>query len=999
MATVGIQIRAGLHTGECVRRNEDVQGIAVHIGARVSALAQAGEVLVTGTVRDLVIGSGLAFADRGARRLKGVPGEWHIYAATTAGAEPATELAAAPPQPAARTDDALVGRERELRELTGVVDAALEGRGAIVLLGGEPGIGKSSLSEAVARHAQERGAAVMVGRCWESGGAPAYWPWVQALRGHVRAADPQALRVQVGTDGPELAPLLPELAAIVPEGAGTPAPDTEGARFRLFAAIAAFLHRAAAAQPLTVFLDDMHAADPASLLLLRYLADELAREPIAVVACHREAEPGSTLAEILPELARAASAHRVSLRGMAGAETAKLLELTTGNAPSPELVARVQAQTAGNPLFAIEIGRLLAADEQPQERLPIPEGVTEVINQRLLHRSERCREVLVLASVVGREFAIEPLERVSDLAEEELYDALEEAESARLIGEVPGASGRLRFSHVLMRDALYDDLPAARRLRLHRRVADALESLYARGPEPHAAELAHHYLQAGSGAADKALAYATLAGDQAASQYGYEEAARHYASALEILEATEAPDEERTGELLLSLGDALGRAGSEAESKEALRRAAQLAERAGRPDQLARAAFSYGGRFGWARAGTDPALVPLLERALEALGERDDPMRVRLLARLSAARRDDRRSDRRVALAREAVAVATRIGDPAGEAYAVAAAFFASEAVESAGNGIAVGAKLIALAEQMGGDREQEFLARDIRLQSFWIRGDRAALDVEFDLVQQLAEELRQPARRWWVSACRTMIALMEGRFAAGEKLIAETLALGHGSASWNAAVSHRLALFVLRHAQGRLAELEDTISRAVHEFPTLPRFQCALAHLYGELGREREARTVLGDLLARDLAEEHVDAEWLFSVNLLADPAASLADEDAAVKVYDLLLPHERLYARAPVEAAFGAVARSLGVLATTLRDYEAAERHFEDAMEMERRMRARPWLAHAQRGLAAMLLARGEPGDAARAATLQREALETYRALGMDAWAARVAQPSSRS
>ena len=199
----------------------------------------------------------------------------------------------------------------------------------------------------------------------------------------------------------------------------------------------------------------------------------------------------------------------------------------------------------------------------------------------------------------------------------------------------------------------------------------------------------------------------------------------------------------------------------------------------------------------------------------------------------------------------------------------------------------------------------------------------------------------------------------------------------------------------MLRREQGRLAELEDTIRRSVHEYPSLPRFPCALAHLYGELGRERDARAALGLMLSRDLAREYLDAEWLFTISLLADPCARLGDREGAERLYSMLLPYESLYAQAPVEATFGAIARGLGVLATTLRRFDDAERHFDVAIEIERRMGARPWLAHAQHDLGAMLLARGASGDSERARLLLDEALAGYRELGMDAWAARVEAP----
>jgi tetratricopeptide (TPR) repeat protein len=235
------------------------------------------------------------------------------------------------------------------------------------------------------------------------------------------------------------------------------------------------------------------------------------------------------------------------------------------------------------------------------------------------------------------------------------------------------------------------------------------------------------------------------------------------------------------------------------------------------------------------------------------------------------------------------------------------------------------------------------------------------------------------------------MLALMEGRFAEAEQLVSETLDLGQRAESWNALVSQRLALFVLRRAQGRLAELEDTIRRSVHEYPSLFRFRCALAHLHCELGRERDARAAFDDLLSGDLGREYVDAEWLLSLSLLADPCAFLGDRDAAAKLHSLLLPYEHLYTEAPVEATFGSVARGLGVLATTMGRFEDAERHFDVAIDTERRMEARPWVAHAQHGLASMLLVRGAAGDGERANALLDKVRAAYRELGMESWVAR--------
>jgi tetratricopeptide (TPR) repeat protein len=271
--------------------------------------------------------------------------------------------------------------------------------------------------------------------------------------------------------------------------------------------------------------------------------------------------------------------------------------------------------------------------------------------------------------------------------------------------------------------------------------------------------------------------------------------------------------------------------------------------------------------------------------------------------------------------------------------------------------------------------------------------GDRPGVDLELETLNRMAEELRQPAQRWYTAAAETALALMEGHFDGAERQIAATLAAGRLAQSWNATVSERIALFMLRRAEGRLAEVEDAIGRSVREYPALFRFRCAYAHLLADIGREREARAAFDEVLSRDLAREHLDAEWLFGMNLLPDVCARLRDERAAARLYELLTPHAGRYAHAPLEASAGSIERGLGVLAVVLRNYDDAERHFEGAIELERQMGARPWLAHARHDLAAMLLAQGGAAGRERADAHLDEALSAYRDLGMQAWYGRAA------
>ena len=923
--------------------------------------------------------------------------EQAVLAQDPALAWPTVKAVEVAPVPDAGPRRAFVGRAGELAELVTGLDGALAGHGRLILLAGEPGIGKSRLAEALLEHARARGAAVLVGRCWEAGGAPAYWPWIQALRVYIGDTGSEQLRGQLGAGAADLVQLLPELRERFPE-LPEPAPlEGEGARFRLFEAVRSFLVSAADARPLVVVLDDVHAADEPSLLLLQFVARGLDASRLLVVGAYRDVDPTlrDALTAALAELVREAHTTHLALTGLTPASVAEYVELTTGIEPAPGLVDAIHAETEGNPLFVAEVVHLLAAEGRVEEAdapMRIPPGVRAVIGRRVARLSARCQALLLSASVIGREFGLDALAALSELEPDELMDVLNEAMAERVLDDVPGAPGRARFGHALIRDTLYDGLTAARRMQLHREAGEALEAVYSSDPEPHLAELAQHFVAAAPlGVADKAIEYARRAGDRAAIQLAFEEAARQYAIALTL-----ADDQLERCELLLALGDAHARAGNSAASKQAFREAAELAERGGLAQQLARAALGYGGRFAWVRASADAGLVPLLERALSAIEERDSPTRVSLLVRLAAAARDDPSRERRVALAEEALDIARRSGDSVTLAAAIEGHWIAVEGPELylSGDAVEVADELIALGKQAG-DNERVFAGHDHRLHCLWVLADRPGVDVELEALRALGAELRQPAQRWHVGTGETMLALMEGRFEEAERLVAETLAVGQRAESWNAAVSHRLELFVLRREQGRLAELEDTIRRSVHEYPSLPRFPCALAHLYGELGRERDARAALGLMVSRDLAREYLDAEWLFTISLLADPCARLGDREGAERLYSMLLPYESLYAQAPVEATFGAIARGLGVLATTLRRFDDAERHFDVAIEIERRMGARPWLAHAQHDLGAMLLARGASGDSERARLLLDEALAGYRELGMDAWAARVEAP----
>jgi DNA-binding SARP family transcriptional activator len=891
-----------------------------------------------------------------------------------------------------------VGREREVRELLRGLDEALAGEGRLFLISGEPGIGKSRLVEQLARGARERGAEVLVGRCWEAGGAPAYWPWVQAMRAYVRERDPELLRTQLGRGAPDIAQILPELNELLGQLPAPPTGDPEGARFRLFEATVWFLRAASAGQPVVLVFDDLHAADAPSLLLLQFVAGALAETHLLVVGAYRDVDPSlrDPLAEALDELRRQPVTRSLPLIGLPEADVSSFVSLATGLEPSVPLVSALHRATDGNPLFVGEVVRLLTSEEALESitdaeawRRMVPEGVRAVIRRRLRHLSDDCRLVLVLASVLGREFDLATLERLSEVSGDQLLEVLDEAARERVVTDMVGQPGRMRFAHVLIRDALYDELTPGRRVQLHRRVGDALEEQYADNLEPHLAELAHHFYESARPAvAEKALAYARGAAERALGLLAYEEAARLFAVALRIVDSMESPDDTDRCELLLALGDAYARAGDTPRSKETYRQAARLAEALRLPDHLARAALGYGGRLIWDVSRDDADLVPLLERALAALGDEDSVLRVRLLARLAGGPLRDSTADaeRRRSLGAQALAIARRIGEPSTLAYALLGYIGSQHSPDFTPEQVELSDELVGVALQAG-DLERALEGYDNHLEASIELGDVAAAHSDLKAMTNLAEQLRQPAQRWLVAVLRALLALLEGRFDEAEQLITETRSLGERAQSWNAAVTYGLQLYVLRREQGRPGEVEELVRRAAKDFATYPIWRCVFVNMLAELGATDEARAELDALAANRFSRLPFDEEWEVSLCFLAETAARVGAEDHAASLYELLQPYAERIAISYPEISLGPVSRFLGLLASTTVRYDDAARHFEDALAMSERIGARPWLAHAQDDYAHMLLQRGEPGDVEQAHGLLDSARAVYAELGMGA------------
>jgi DNA-binding SARP family transcriptional activator/tetratricopeptide (TPR) repeat protein len=790
--------------------------------------------------------------------------------------------------PAAPLRSAFVGRGRELAQLVAGLDDAIAGRGRLFLLVGEAGIGKSRLADELIQVARARRVDVAVGRCWEAGGAPAYWPWLQSLR-------------ELGGD----ALLESERDA-----------DDEGARFRLFDATARFL--ASHERPLVLFLDDMHAADEPSLLLLEFVARELASMRVLVVVASREA---GSLAEVTREPLTA----RLSLGGLDERAVGDYVE---GELSSRELAEALYERTEGNPLFLAETVRLLAAEG----RIAIPPSLRDVITRRLARLGDGCNRVLALAAVLGREFDHTALATMAGLADEQLLDALDEAMAARVVTDVPGTRDRSRFSHVLIRDALYESLTPARRVQLHRAALTVLED---------DAEIAFHATAGGD--YETALVAARRAGDRALSLLAYEEAARLYDVALAAK-----PDDATRCELLLARGEAEIRAGDTVRAKETFLAVAALARELRLPRALARAALGYGGRIVWVRAGDDARLVPLIDEALAALPDGEDELRARLLARLSGALRDEHDRERRERLSAQAVGLARARGGPGVLAYALDAHGYAILAPDTLERCTQL-ARELGAAAATAGDTERMFAAHMLAVMALVVLGDIHATETEVAAGVALAGELKQRAQESQIEGVRAMLAIAKGDFAEGEALSVERFQLGVHTLPGVSTAIYRCQRHMLRDLRGGLEEVEPELAELVELYPARPVFRCVLAHVHGRLGRSHEPLAELSTRLP-------FDQEWVYGMSLLAETAALVGDVEAAGALYPSLLPWAHLNAVDVAEGCRGSVERYLGLLATTLARPEEAVAHFRRAIAENERMGFAPWAERAREDLERM-------------------------------------------
>ena len=754
----GPRVRMGLHAGEVLHEGDDIHGAAVSAAARIMAQARGGQILASDLVRQLAGAAGIEFKEPKSVRLKGLDGTWMLHEVVWHAPDTATAT-----RPTRSADTSLLGRDAEVAALRGAVDGARVGRGSVVLLAGEPGIGKTSLAVDCAAYGDSVGARVVWGTCWEGEGAPAFWPWIQALRAYAGTVDDEELARHLGPGAGDVLRLLPELASRLDDAPTPPELEPEQARFRLFDAVASLLCRAAAQRPTVVVLDDLHWADESSLLLLSFVAAQLATNPVVILGAYRSTEVGPD-----HPIAHVVESRRGQVLALSGLDTegvAALMASTAGTELHDELAASVHRQTGGNPLFVGEITRLLAvhnALDRTEVSVGVPAGVREVIERRMVRLPQRCIELLTLAAVVGEEFGLDVVAAAASTTVAEVVEQLDVALSQDAAREA--GVGRYRFAHALFREVLYEGQGAITRARLHLQVANALEAQSLERGDIPAAELANHFAQAAlAGEGKKAVHYAALAGEEATRALAYGEAVAQYERAVAVLDMVGGSESERA-ELLLDLGAAQWRAGDRHGAHADIMRAIDLARRTGRKDVLASAALalrSLGGLSGIA----DNERILILEEARQALGEEETSLRARVLAGLAQERYHSwlhlDESEHAAQLAAEAVDLARRLDDPATLAAALLARHDARWLPGHEEERLEIATEL-SQAARLAGDRELATEALLLQATAMVELSDARAVSRMDDFVRR-AEELHQAHFDYLAATRRVTLALIAG--------------------------------------------------------------------------------------------------------------------------------------------------------------------------------------------------------------------------------------------
>ena len=887
-----------------------------------------------------------------------------------------------------------VGRGAELETLRTLLPRA-EGAGRrIVLLGGEAGSGKSRLVREFAAEAARNGTLVLYGACDAVVPTP-YGPFIEALDHLTRVIEPAELRAALGTGGGELRRLLPDLPARIGDLPPLVDADPDTERHRLHTAVTDLLAGVTRHAPALIVLEDGHWADAPTLLLLRHLARAGGNARVLLIATFRDTEadvPGM-LSETLADLRRSDDVVRLRLAGLSGDEVTEFVRRAAGGDLGPELLQfahGIRDLTNGNAFLVCELWRALIETgavelsdgttrlARPPSDLGTPASVREVVSQRLSRLAPETSDLLELAATAGSEFGLGVVRRAAGLEEPELVAALDEAVRSGMIEEVPTHGLAWRFTHELVRRALYDRLSAMRRTELHLRVAEALEVVAGHSGRTRA-DLAYHFTEAAPlGGSERAVQFNLLAAQSATAALAFDEAAARLRTALAL-------GIERDGdraEAFLELGTACHRGGKVLDALDAFRAAAGIAREMRATELLARAAIGYEDAC-WRPGMADVGAIELLEEATAALDDDSSELRIGLLSGLARALDIQGAHERARAVRESAISMARELDDRAGLATVLTRSYWSRTTSLEAVLDMLTEAR--DLGEELG-NTEILVEALSWRVPAFVALCDLESARLEIATLLEAAEHTAQPFMLHVVEHYASAVALCDGRLEEAEAHAQRSHEWSRLLTGRDASGIHGIQMFSVRREQGRLAELAPVArilaADATREGPWRP----GLVALLAELGMEAEARRELARLVADGL-EPLRDSLWLASLTYLADACSALGDETVAALVYPELEPLAGANVMiGHLVSCYGAADRYLGMLAAVLGEPKRAEEHFERSLELNRRMGAATWLAHTTYEYGRLLTTQGAR-ERVRAEALLGDAATLAERIGMPA------------
>lgn len=868
-----------------------------------------------------------------------------------------------------------VGRAELLGRLSAALDAMLHGDGRIVLLTGEPGIGKTRTAEELATVAYRRGAQVYFVRCVESGRGPPYQPWVELLR---------AIAERDRDRGDDVARTLPTLAD---EGAELPAGGGDEALFRLFGGVAVFLRAVACDAPLVLVLDELQRADRGSLRLLEFLADDLAGTRLLIVTTcgSNELETDSPLAATLAQLTTRSRVVRGDLHGLEADDARTFLGLQAKTEVSAELAEALRARTGGNPFFLQQLAYLLPADPARSAGAEwlsaVPASLRDWVRARVYALSPSCRDCIEAAAVLGREFDVSTFARMTGLEDAALFTPIDEARRAGLMRRDRG-DGICRFRQTVVQEAIYGDLAPLRRRELHRRAGDALEAVVTADRSERLAAVAVHLCEAAEQVGARAVDAAARAADHAERRLAFDEAARLRELALGALDRAAPRDRVWRCDLLVGLARAQLGAREVSKARATACRAAALAREIGSAPRLAEAGLVLSDYVMVDSA--EP--IAMLEQALPGIPATYTALRARTLCAISMHLWYDGEPERRRALADQALALARKAGDGETVSTALLTKRHALYGPANLGERIRLASQALRAAERCR-KQSQRCLILTWRAIDLLEAGDLHGAQCDVDTFERIATSEHLSRFRGFPARWRALRATIAGRLDEAEQHVAEGAARMRSSDDPNAQAYSGIQLAALRLEQGRIGELEGLVRAAE---PWLAKYRervssvrAALAVVDLESGHEGAARRLLAETAADDWAELARDPEMMGTAGWLAEACARLGDHARAAQLYERLLPWASHQSSIYAIVGRGSLARYLGLLARTAGRLDDAVICFEQALAANRAVEAELYAAWTLWDLAETLRARDAAGDAPRAAQLEREASATAERL----------------